>query len=850
MVGGQWSKITLNDWLKTLCSLGRGAMKLKHRNPAVYVGLASALGLSATVAATPAIAHAEDGSAADSSLEIVEVTDRSNHADGWSDETGSWQYWENGRVRKNTWVVTARHPGSTSAAGLERYWIDADGNLAVGRLIDPESDLDSGAGYYAYAKDDGAVVRGRWTNDISGSDDKGYVYLADNDGRLESAGWLVTNEYGQGLQRYYIDEEERAAVPGYSEDGWGHYTRPEGYVVRGKWDTGAGSVVLADNDGRTAVGSGWLVTAEYDGHLERYYLNGQGAARSSYFTDPATGQLYFGIGGRGYVLRGAGKGVDGAQLYADNDGRLATSEWVVTDDFGQGLQRYWFGDDGRMAHDRLITPEDDGSGWLAYATSEGYVLRGASDEDGVKRYADNDGRLSDGWVITSAFTSGSLERYWQEDGQFVTNELIDAGGGWFAYAKGTGAVVRGTYTKDGKTYLADNNGRLEDPGWLVTAAYGGGMQRYYIDREEHAAVEGFSDAGWPHYTMSNGRVLRGTMSTSNGLLIADNNGKLLEATHEAGWSDDYYLVEVDGHLYAATGFFEASLDGGTYTFYADTATGKVLRGKKSTSNGVLVADEDGILAENYTGSGWYVTARFDGELNRYYFQDVDGHLYARTGFFEEASISNPGERRQYYGLPDEGHVMISGTRVINGTTYQANGHGELTVVTSRTRDPYINTVTWANDWGYLDEMRQYANQYGSPTNYFIVVDYDLCRVIVFQKNGSTWNPVKTWNCNAGTYTWGGLWHVVHKNICMWSDSWFNKSDNNWATCFVEAYTATDPTGHYRYYPGKGYENCQSFHSSSYTTTGYKNPGCVSMPEANAKWIYDNVPVGSSVYVER
>lgn len=817
-------------------------MKLKHRNPAIYVGLLGALSISAALAGTPAVAAADD------TAQLAEVTDRSNHADGWTNESGQWQYYANGRVRKNAWLVTGVRPGATADTGLERYWLDAEGNLAVGRLIDPKSETDGGSGYYAYATDDGTVVRGLWKNDIKGSSDNGNVYLADNDGRLENPGWVVTDDFGQGLQRYYIDAEEHSAVPGYSEDGWGHYTRPEGYVVRGKFDTGAGTVVLADNDGRTATGSGWLVTNKYDGELQRYYLNGKGAARSSYFY--VGNERYFGLGGEGYVLRGAGVGVDGARLYADNDGKLARSEWVVTDQLGQGLQRYWFDSNGAMTHDRLITPEKDGSSWLSYATSEGYVLRGASTEGGVKRYADNDGRLSNGWVITGAFTNGALERYWQQDGQFVTNKLIDAGSGWFAYAKDSAAVVRGKFTVDGKTYLANNDGRLESPGWVITDKYDNGMERYYIDADEHAAVEGFSNDGWAHYTTSDGTVLRGTLKTNNGLLIADNDGKLLEVTHEAGWSDDYYLNEVDGHLYAATGFFNASLDGKTYTFYADETTGKVLRGKKATSNGVLVADENGILAENYTGAGWCVTDRFDGGAQRYYFQSANGHLYARTGLFEEASLSKPGERRQYYGLTDEGYLLINGTRVINGTTYKANEHGELTAVASRTRDPYINTVTWSADWGYLDEMRQYANQYGSPTNYFCVVDYDLCRVIIFQKNGSSWTPIKTWNCNAGTYTRGGIWHIVHKNICMWDDSWFNRMDNNWASCFVEAYTPTDPSGHYRYYPGKGYENCQSFHSSSYTTTGYKNPGCVSIPEQNAKWIYDNCPVGTSVFVLR
>ncbi|MBM6817731.1 hypothetical protein H6A23_11340, partial [Olsenella uli] len=64
-------------------------------------------------------------------------------------------------------------------------------------------------------------------------DGKTYVYLADNDGRLAGPGWVVSDAYGQGLQRYWVDADAHAAVEGYSEDGWAHYTTEEGYVLRG-----------------------------------------------------------------------------------------------------------------------------------------------------------------------------------------------------------------------------------------------------------------------------------------------------------------------------------------------------------------------------------------------------------------------------------------------------------------------------------------------------------------------------------------------------------------------------------------------------------------------------------------
>ena len=88
-------------------------------------------------------------------------------------------------------------------------------------------------------------MRGRWADP-----ETGLVYLADNDGRLASPGWHVTSAYGGGLQRYWVDASAHAAVPGYSADGWAHYTLPEtGCVARNTTVSVGGKSYYADNDG-------------------------------------------------------------------------------------------------------------------------------------------------------------------------------------------------------------------------------------------------------------------------------------------------------------------------------------------------------------------------------------------------------------------------------------------------------------------------------------------------------------------------------------------------------------------------------------------------------------------------
>ena len=283
-------------------------------------------------------------------------------------------------------------------AGLQRYWIDADGNIAIGRFISP----DEGAGYWAYAMSDGRVLRGK----LDGG--AGYVYLADNDGRLASgSGWVVTDVYDIELQRYYLDEIAHGALSGY-------------FTVDG------------DN--------------------------------------------YFGLGGQGYVLRGVGRGVRDDWLVADNDGKLAASRWVVTDAFGQGLQRYWFDSKGSMAKDRLVDPSE-GAGYWAYARSDGYVVRGKyTCVNGAVYLANNDGGLEKpGWLVSASYDNGIWQRYWIDDvTRACKSGLFTVGVEGYYGMPEVGYVLRGSLTVGADTYRADNDGMLVLSFKTIADAHGGG----------------------------------------------------------------------------------------------------------------------------------------------------------------------------------------------------------------------------------------------------------------------------------------------------------------------------------------------------------------------------------------
>lgn len=544
---------------------------------------------------------------------------------GWSGDGLS--YSDGSGTAYTGWVVD-NHEGN----GLERYWI-SNGKLFTDGLFDSHD------GNYGYSLSNGHVLRNRFTDSL------GNIFFADNDGRLaggSTGGWVVSSDYGQGLQRYWIDPMLHAAVLGYNDGtayaelgNWAHYTLGEGYVLRNGAKREGERVYLADNDGK-------LISA-----------NG-------------------------------------------------SSGWVVTSAYGQGLQRYWAEDGG---YTKVGYSE---SGWVHYTTDEGYVLRGARrTDDGEYRIANNDGVLvKSGWVVTSGFTGG-LERYWFENGAAVRSRLIHAGGDWWSYARGDGRVVRGSFDDgNGKVYLADNDGRLaggSTGGWVVTSAYGQGLQRYWIDPMTHSAIKGLDSGSgnrelnnWAHFTCNEGYVLRGKWDNGAGYVyLADNDGALPTVSGwvvTAKYDGGLQRYWIDGNKYAAkSGFFIVS----GQKYFGIGGQGYVSRGKTGWGNQVLLSNNDGVLDST---NGWLVTSKYDGAPQRYWMQMIQGvkdFFGAVTGWF---SVSGS----DYYGYANEGYVM-------RNTLTRKNGHGWY----------------WADNDGKVAYLSTGKIGYQNPSGYYQVSAYNV-----------------------------------------------------------------------------------------------------------------------------
>ena len=109
-------------------------------------------------------------------INLVKKADRT----GWYGRGTSWRYYDKGKPVSGQWVVTTESPIADNP-GIQRYWIDTSGKLAISRMVNPRKALDAGS-WLSYAMDTGYVIRNVMTK-LSGT-----WYYADNDGLLTKVG--------------------------------------------------------------------------------------------------------------------------------------------------------------------------------------------------------------------------------------------------------------------------------------------------------------------------------------------------------------------------------------------------------------------------------------------------------------------------------------------------------------------------------------------------------------------------------------------------------------------------------------------------------------------------------------
>lgn len=368
-------------------------------------------------------------------------------------------------------------------------------------------------------------------------------------------------------------------------------------LVKAGWRD-EGKAWLASDQTSLPLQGFWLICGSWGG-VERYWVAADGNIAKERFvtTDEGSGYNAYATSKNGAILRGSQDMGNGTVLLADNDGRLATGTgFVKSSSYGVKDATYHLKDTGKgysVAQSGHVLVGNDHY-WGQAKT--GAILKGKLDIDGgVLVASKSTGKLAwaDGWLISDAY-DGSMQRYYFQSSSNLGGVKLAKTGVFVVDGKrylglaGQGYVARNMYTnkEKGYIYLTDNDGVLDNDGWVITSKYAGTLQRYYVDPTVHAVIVGHNEvAGKHYYSLENvGYVIRGKQIVEKLMVFADNDGSL--AWHK-GWvitsglegakqTERYYFDEVKpgGLRGARTGLF--TVDGKRY--YGREDTGYVVRG--------------------------------------------------------------------------------------------------------------------------------------------------------------------------------------------------------------------------------------------------------------------------------
>lgn len=464
--------------------------------------------------------------------------------------------------------------------------------------------------------------------------------------------------------------------------------------------------------------------------------------------------------------------------------------------------------------------------------SDGVMLTGWVKRTEGWYYANKDGSLALGWK-----KSGNKWYYLDKNiGLMAENTTMLIDGEYYEF-DADGAMLIGWIKKTEGWYYANADGSLA-LGWKKS-----GNKWYYLDKGnlEHvglmvADTNMLIDGKYYGFN-ADGAMLTGWIERAEGWYYANPNGDFAMKWKKSG-SKWYYLdpndvdypgrmlsdvlVEIDGlsYVFLPSGAMKTGwekVDENWY--YYDTYSGQLVS-EWNKINGKWYYFEPN--TKQMAPAGWH---EIDGT---YYYMNPDGDM--ATGW---KYINN---KWYYFGT---GGNMSVGWKMIGGFWYyfyaQNDPHGGTygAMASNTTIDGYkiLSNGMYLN--AVQSRMYASAQGYGSSSRYLIMIDTANCKLGVFTGTRGHWTPVKYWSCSPGapaTPTVKGVFSVGSKGY------YFDSGNLRlyWYTQFYGDYLI-----HSVCYLHDG--------SPADLRTGmHLSHGCVRLQIDNAKWVYDNIPRGSTV----
>lgn len=274
---------------------------------------------------------------------------------------------------------------------------------------------------------------------------------------------------------------------------------------------------------------------------------------------------------------------------------------------------------------------------------------------------------------------------------------------------------------------------------------------------------------------------------------------------------------------------------------------EIYSGKYLDTNGILYNVSQGIKGSTVTATLVAGSKYYDSKSSTYKTLS-SGRIYQKGELYSGYYVSSAGKM---YKVKSGAYALFSGT-LAKGTAYaryKSTAVYKLSAKITYYKGCYANRWIKKNGtWCYYNYKGQISfksnvmykawskiKSNSSKTKYYIVVDRDNTRTMIFKGSKNTWVPYKLWLCSPGkksTPTPKGSYTIKAKGYS-----------------FGRGYTC------YYYTQFKG---DYLFHSVLYKKGTRKildgrlgkklSHGCVRLSISNAKWIYKYIPRGTKLLI--
>ncbi len=771
---------------------------IMKRRASLLFGLGVLVSLSMSVPTYAATDNTQSIPQTQEAQQNEEGTETSVYKISEKTENGRWQL-----LKQDGAVVTERN--CFYIMGEYCYYVDADGYICTG-FVDAAANETTGKVnvYLASGKPADSVAAGTYYASEDGdTPEKGL-------GNIQKSSWVKQNTAWR-----YLDENGRA-VDTKEKAGWQNIQKTwyalktDGTVdesVNG-WEN-VGNIWLNSTKGVGTIKTGWQNVAD----KTWLYLKEDGTAdKTKNGMQNINGKVYFLKDG---VAQSGKQAVNGKEYMFD------AAQGTATQVFGNGWQKvdgnwYWYENGAPAKGWRVINGK-----WYYMETSTGVMKTGFfRDANGGLYYSDGSGAMvgNPGWNVIGG------KWYWMNSNGSIYSGWLNRPSGWY-YLNADGSMATG-WAQVGNTWYYMNGSGAMQTGWVKTA---GGW--YYLTGSGAMATGWYMVGGTWYYSNNSGTMQTGWVKVGNTWYYMNGSGAM-----QTGWvktaSGWYYLT---GSGAMATDWYQV---GGTW--YYSNNSGTMQTGWVNPHGTWYYLDGSGAMATNRWIGNYYVTASGAMAKNTWvgsYWVGADGKWVPGSGSTAGSGGNWEQSGSTWYYINSDGSRVCNNWKRVNGKWYYFEADGSM-----------------VTGWKRIDGYKYYFNGSGAmvqdldgvigrQSSYYITVNRAKCQVMVYAKSetGKYDIPVKTFVCSVGmpgTPTPTGTFTTPAKY--------------RWHTLMGPSYGqyCTRIVGGVLFHSVAG-SNMTSHNLSAgnYNMLGQPaSHGCVRLCVRDAKWIYDNCALGTTVTI--